>query len=166
MVVIVTQGGARRLLWYIIWPEGCGQRTIKTRRACWTFQSKAIGINMEFDNSFNCSGKLSTRIWSVSGRMCARSVKRAFVRSDTDVLAHYQYSSSSQRCSLGLRSGLCAGQWSSSTHRFECADAVSPLDISQVWYRKNDGVFSSFICEVECTTSTYSLSLKYWKKYI
>lgn len=43
----------------------------------------------------------------------AHSSRRAFVRSDTvvggDDLAHCLSSSSSLRCSVGLRSGLCAG---------------------------------------------------------
>ncbi len=47
------------------------------------------------------------------------SSRSAFVRSDTDVgregLARSLCSNSSQRCSIGLRSGLCAGQSSSST---------------------------------------------------
>ena len=49
----------------------------------------------------------------------AHSFCRAFIRSGTDVgqedLARNFRSSSSQRCSMGLRSGLCAGQSSSST---------------------------------------------------
>ena len=49
----------------------------------------------------------------------AHSFCRAFMRSGTDVgregLARNLRSSSSQRCSMGLRSGLCAGQSSSST---------------------------------------------------
>jgi len=57
-------------------------------------------------------GRLSARFWSVSVGICAHSAKRAFVRSGTDVgresLAH-------NRHSMGLRSGLCAGQSSSST---------------------------------------------------
>jgi len=58
--------------------------------------------------------------------VCFRSVgifdhssRSAFVRSGSDVgrevLAHSLRSNSSQRCSIGLRSGLCAGQSSSST---------------------------------------------------
>ena len=47
------------------------------------------------------------------------SSRSAFVRSGTDVgregLARSLRSNSSQRCSIGLRSGLCAGQSSSST---------------------------------------------------
>ena len=47
------------------------------------------------------------------------SSRSAFVRSHTDVgpegLALSLRSNSSQRCSIGLRSGLCAGQSSSST---------------------------------------------------
>ena len=77
---------------------------------------KSIGINVELPHS---SGKLSTRFWRVSVGIFAHSGKRAFVRSDTDVgregLAHNLRSSSSQRCLMGLRSGLCEGQSSSST---------------------------------------------------
>ena len=47
------------------------------------------------------------------------SSRSAFVRSHTDIgregLALILHSSSSRRCSIGLRSGLCAGQSSSST---------------------------------------------------
>ena len=47
------------------------------------------------------------------------SSRSAFVRSDTDVgregLARSLRWNSSQRCSIGLRSGLCAGQSGSST---------------------------------------------------
>ena len=50
---------------------------------------------------------------------CAYFVKRAIVRSDTYVrqegLTCNQYNSSSQRCSKGLRSGICAGHRGSST---------------------------------------------------
>ena len=51
--------------------------------------------------------------------MFDHSSRSAFVRSGTDVgqegLTHSLSSNSSQRCSIGLRSGLCAGQSSSST---------------------------------------------------
>ena len=38
------------------------------------------------NNSFHFSGKLSTRFWSVSVEIFAQSSRRAFVRSDTDVV--------------------------------------------------------------------------------
>ena len=51
--------------------------------------------------------------------MFDHSSRSAFVRSGTDIgregLARSLRSNSSQRCSIGLRSGLCAGQSSSST---------------------------------------------------
>ncbi len=57
--------------------------------------------------------------WSVSLGIVAYSSSRVFVRSGTDVgqeaLAHNLRSSSSQRCSMGLSSGLYMGQSSSST---------------------------------------------------
>ncbi|KAK6293699.1 hypothetical protein J4Q44_G00360250 [Coregonus suidteri] len=64
-------------------------------------------------------GRLSTRCWNIAAGTCFHSSTRALVRSGTDVgrlgLARSRRSSSSQRCSMGLRSGLCAGQSSSST---------------------------------------------------
>uniref|UniRef100_A0A667X151 Doublecortin domain-containing protein n=1 Tax=Myripristis murdjan TaxID=586833 RepID=A0A667X151_9TELE len=63
--------------------------------------------------------RLSTRFRSVFMGIFDHSSRSAFVRSNTDVgqegLARSLRSNSSQRCSLGLRSGLCAGQSSSST---------------------------------------------------
>jgi hypothetical protein len=60
-------------------------------------------------------GRLSTRCWNIAVRSCFHSATRALVRSDTDVgrlgLAHSRHSNSSQRCSMGLRSGFCAGQF-------------------------------------------------------
>jgi hypothetical protein len=60
----------------------------------------------------------STRCWNIAAWTCFNSDTRALVRSGTDVgllgLAHSWRSNSSQRCSMGLRSGLCAGQSSSS----------------------------------------------------
>ncbi|XP_058258308.1 uncharacterized protein LOC131361290 isoform X2 [Hemibagrus wyckioides] len=64
-------------------------------------------------------GRLSTRFRSVFMGIFDHSSRSAFVRSHTDVgregLALSLRSNSSQRCSIGLRSGLCAGQSSSST---------------------------------------------------
>lgn len=58
-----------------------------------------------------------TKFWFL-GEFCAHSFYRALMRSGADVgregLAHNLCSSSSQRFSTGLRSGLCAGQSSSS----------------------------------------------------
>nr|XP_061844147.1 uncharacterized protein LOC133624531 isoform X2 [Nerophis lumbriciformis] len=64
-------------------------------------------------------GRLSTRLRSVFIGIFHHSSKSALVRSHTDVgrevLALSLRSNSSQRCSIGFRSGLCAGQSSSST---------------------------------------------------
>uniref|UniRef100_A0A3P8T6V7 mRNA m(6)A methyltransferase n=1 Tax=Amphiprion percula TaxID=161767 RepID=A0A3P8T6V7_AMPPE len=64
-------------------------------------------------------GRLSTRFRSVFMGIFDHSSRSAFVRSHTDVgpegLALSLCSNSSQRCSIGLRSGLCVGQSSSST---------------------------------------------------
>uniref|UniRef100_A0A8C7Q7A6 ATP-binding cassette, sub-family A (ABC1), member 4a n=1 Tax=Oncorhynchus mykiss TaxID=8022 RepID=A0A8C7Q7A6_ONCMY len=60
-----------------------------------------------------------TRCWNIAAGTCFHSATRALVRSGTDVgklsLARSRRSNSSQRLSMGLRSGLCAGQSSSST---------------------------------------------------
>ncbi|XP_058230352.1 uncharacterized protein LOC131343021 isoform X2 [Hemibagrus wyckioides] len=64
-------------------------------------------------------GRLSTRFRSVFMGIFDHSSRSTFVRSHTDFgregLALSLRSNSSQRCSIGLRSGLCAGQSSSST---------------------------------------------------
>ena len=64
-------------------------------------------------------GRLSTRFRSVSMGMCDQSFRSAFVSSGTDVgwegLARSLRSNLSQRCSIGLKLGLCADQSSSST---------------------------------------------------
>ena len=70
-------------------------------------------------NSLHSSGRLSTRCWNIAAGSFFHSATRALVKSGTNVgrlgLAHSQRSNSSQRCSMVLRSGLCAGQSSSST---------------------------------------------------
>ncbi|KAK3549116.1 hypothetical protein QTP70_032576 [Hemibagrus guttatus] len=72
-----------------------------------------------------------------------RSSRSTFVRSGTDVgregLARSLRSNSSQRCSMGLRSGLCAGQSSSSTpnsliHVF--MDLALVTGVQSCWNRK------------------------------
>ena len=69
-------------------------------------------------NSFNSSRRLSTRFRSVFMGIFDHS-SRSALRGQTDIgwegLAHSLRSKSSQRCSIGLRWGLCAGQSSSST---------------------------------------------------
>ncbi|KAK6307892.1 hypothetical protein J4Q44_G00211630 [Coregonus suidteri] len=90
-----------------------------------TSHSKIMGINMELVPFFaaitasTLLGRLFTRCWNIAAGTCFHSATRALVRSGTDVgrlgLAYSRRSNSSQRCSMGLRSGLCAGQASSST---------------------------------------------------
>ena len=53
-------------------------------------------------------GRLSIKCWNIAPGNCFHSATRALVRSGSR-------SNSSQRCSMGLRSVLCAGQSSSST---------------------------------------------------
>ena len=63
--------------------------------------------------------RLSTRCQNIAAGTCFHSATRALVRSGTDVwqlgLARNWHSDSSQRWSIGLKSGLCTGQSSSST---------------------------------------------------
>lgn len=63
----------------------------------------------------------SEKAFSVSVGICVHSVKRAFVTSVTDFgqkgLAHSSHSSSSWRCSVRLRSGLCAPNLSNNVYR-------------------------------------------------
>ena len=70
-------------------------------------------------NRLTILGRLSTRCWKIAAGTCFHSDTRALVRLGTDVgrlgLAHSLRSNSSQMCSVGLRSGLCSGQLSSST---------------------------------------------------
>ena len=92
---------------------------------CQTPHSKIMGINMEFVPPFaniiasTFLGRLSTRCWNIAAGTCFHSATRALVRSGTDVgrlgLARSQRSNSSQRCSMGLKSGICAGQSTSTT---------------------------------------------------
>ena len=64
-------------------------------------------------------GMIFTRCWNIAVGTCLHSATRALARSGTDVgrlgLARIRHSNSSQRYSMGLRSGLCAGQSSFST---------------------------------------------------
>ena len=92
--------------------------------ACRTFHSKIMAIKMELVPfaaiiASTLLGRLSTRCWNIVAGTCFHSGTRALVRSGTDVgrlgLARSQHSITSQRCSMGLRLGLCAGQSSSST---------------------------------------------------
>ena len=89
-----------------------------------TSHSKIMGINMELIpfaaiTVSTLLGRLSTRCWNIAAGICFHSATRALVRSGTDVgqlgLVRSRHSNSSQRCSMGLRSGLCRGQSSSST---------------------------------------------------
>ena len=93
--------------------------------ACRTSHSKIMGINMELVPPFaavtasTLLGRLSTRCWNIAAETCFHSGIRVLMRLGTDVrrlgLARSRRSNSSQRCLMGLRSGLCAGQSSSST---------------------------------------------------
>ena len=93
--------------------------------ACRTSHSRIMGINMDLVPPFaditasTLLGSLSTRCWNIAAGSCFNSATRALVRSGTDVvrlgLACSQRSNSSQRFSMGLRVGLCAGQSSSTT---------------------------------------------------
>lgn len=69
-------------------------------------------------NSFQYSGKAFTRLWNVSMGIFVLPSRGAFMRSDTDAgwecLACSLCSSLSQRCSVGLRSDLCACRSSTS----------------------------------------------------
>ena len=64
-------------------------------------------------------GRLSIRCWNIAAETCFHSATRALARVGTDIgelgLAHNRLSNSSQKCSMGLRSGLCVGQSSFST---------------------------------------------------
>jgi hypothetical protein len=86
--------------------------------------SKIMGINIELVPSFTAIiasthlRRLSTRCLNNAVGNCFHSATRALVKSGTDVeqrgLTHSQCSTSSQKWSMGLRSGLRAGQSSSS----------------------------------------------------
>ncbi|KAK6297583.1 hypothetical protein J4Q44_G00321660 [Coregonus suidteri] len=87
-----------------------------------TSHSKIMGINMELVPPLLL--KQPPLFWEgfpldVAVGTCFHSAPKALVRSGTDVgrlgLARSQRSNSSRRCFMGLRSGVCAGQLSSST---------------------------------------------------
>jgi hypothetical protein len=89
-------------------------------RCMWTSHSEIMGINMEFVPFFAPFPLISKGFPLDVGTLdLLHSATRAFVRSGTDVrrlgLARSRSSNSSHRRSMGLRSGLCAGQSSSST---------------------------------------------------
>ena len=87
--------------------------------------SKIMGINMELVPPFaaitasTLLGRLSTRCWNIAAGTCIHSATRVllvrFGATDVWCLARRQCSNSSQRCSMGLRSGVCAGQSRSPT---------------------------------------------------
>ena len=97
-----------------------------------TSHSKIMSIKMEFVPPFaaitasTLLGRLSTRCWNIAAGTCFHSATQALLRLGTDVgrlglargrlgLARSRRPNSSQRCSMGLRSGLLAGQSSSCT---------------------------------------------------
>ena len=103
---------------YTTWPKVCGYLFFKhlipkTWPLIWSWSPLCCY------NSLHSSGRLSTRCWNIAAGTCFHSATRALVRSDTDhgqlALAHNWHSNSSQRCSMGLTSGLCADQSRSST---------------------------------------------------
>ena len=69
--------------------------------------------------AFTLLGRLSARCWNIAAGTCFHSATRALVMLGTDAgqlgLARSLHFNSSQRCAMGLRSKLCAGQLSSST---------------------------------------------------
>ena len=102
------------------------QKCVHTRtRAHRTSHSTIMGIDMELvpplccNNSLHSSGKVFYYMSEHCCGTCFHSATRALVWSCTGVgrlgLASSPRSNSSQRCLMGLRSGLCAGQSSSFT---------------------------------------------------
>lgn len=85
------------------WPNVCEHPNTKAICTLWTFNFKSISINMDlvFPNSFDSSGKLSTRCCSIAVGIYSHSDTRASVRSGTHArrwdLAHNHCSNSSQR---------------------------------------------------------------------
>ena len=115
-----------------------------------TSHSKMMGINMGLVppfaaiTAFTLLVRLSTRhFWNITVGPCFHSATRALVRLATDVgrlgLTRSQRSNSSQRCSMGLRSGLCLGQSSSSTPistNYFCMDIALCTRVLSCWNRK------------------------------
>ncbi len=110
------------------------------------------------------------------------SSRSAFVRSDTDVgregLARSLRSNSSQRCSIGLRSGLCAGQSSSSTpnslihvfmrwrsvirHSRERVSTALESSVGVLYTTASDALHCTWWCMLGCSCSameTHSMKL-------
>jgi hypothetical protein len=89
-------------------------------------------------------GRLYTRCVNVSSGMAAHSSCRAVARAVSDVgrrgLEWSQRSNSSHRCSVGFRSGLCAGQSISGT-LLSTNHTLTDLDLWQgalsCWYRQS-----------------------------
>jgi hypothetical protein len=129
--------------WYTSWPKVCGRMLIETSH------SKIMGNNIYFVPPFaaistsTCLGRLSTICWNIATGTCFHSATRALVRLGTDVgrldLARCLRSNSSQSFWMGLRSGLCAGQSSSSTPisaNYLCMDLTSCTGALSCWNRK------------------------------
>ncbi len=120
---------------YTIWPKVSGQLTITPIWAFWTSYSKTIGINMELTAVIVAAviaakgllfaaiaaatllRRLSTRFWNVCVKICGTDIGRE------GPACNQQYNSSQ----IGLRSGLCAGQLSSSTPNSSYYVFMDPL---------------------------------------
>jgi hypothetical protein len=103
---------------YTTWPKVCWHLLIehlipKSLALIWSWSSFAA------ITASTLLGSISTRCWNIAAGTYFHSATRALVRSDTDVgrlgLARSRRSNSPWRWSMGLRSGLFAGQSSSFT---------------------------------------------------
>ena len=142
-------------------PKVCGHLLVEQSH------SKNMGINMELVPPFaaitasTLQGRLSTRCWNIAAGTCFHSATRALVWPGTNVgrlgLAGSRRSNSSKRCLMGLRSGLCAVQSSSSTpistNHF-CMDRCMDLAIWQLCCHKVGNTESSRM-------SLYAVALRF-----
>ena len=128
--------------WHTTWPKVCGQLLLehlilKSWALIW---SPFVSIKAS-----TLLGRLCTRCWNIAAGTCFHSATRVLVRLGTDVgrlgLAHSRWSYSSQRGSMGLRSGLCAGQSSYFTpiltNHF-CMDLILCMGALSFWILKQE----------------------------
>ena len=108
-------------------------------------------------------GRLSTRRWNIAAGTYFHSATRAIVRLRTDVgrldLARSRPYDSSQRCLMGLRSGLCAGQSRSSTPTLTnhfCMELTLCTGALLCWNRKGA---SPSCCHKVGSTKSFRMSL-------
>ena len=103
---------------YTTWPTVSGHLLVehlipKSRALIWSWSALCCY------NSFHSSGRFSTRCWNIAAGTCFHSATRALLKSGTDVgwlgLTCSQRSNWSQRCSMGLKPCLFAGQSFTST---------------------------------------------------